>query len=406
MKKKVTSRLAPLACAVLCCSAYAGMAVAAPNEIVRGSSVQLTGVDANTGHYFRDAYQMTIDKINALGGVKVDGKTYKLVLKLYDNQSDVNLSVRQYVQLVTKDKVNFLLGPFSSKFTIADSAISEKYQIPMVEDGGASNQIFSRKFKYIFGTLAPATYYFRSTVDMLAHLKPAPKSVALVYADDAFDISVAQGTRALLKAAKQNVIMDERYSANTNNFTTLLSEIKAKHPDVVLVGGLETEIVNFVRQAKSLNVSPKLYSFTVGVTSEDFRKNLGKDANYAFGMTEWFPNESLKDRWFKDGAQFAKAFEARYHYEPDYHVGSGVAGIETLVTAIEKANSLDPKKVRDAIAASDFNSLYGKIAFNNAGQISLDQTAVQVQGGEIKPVYDGKEFVDQPLYPMPAWSAR
>lgn len=92
--------------------------------------------------------------------------------------------------------------------------------------------------------------------------------------------------------------------------------------------------------------------------------------------------------------------------EPDYHVGSGVAGIETLVTAIEKANSLDPKKVRDAIAASDFNSLYGKIAFNNAGQISLDQTAVQVQGGEIKPVYDGKEFVDQPLYPMPAWSAR
>ena len=404
--RKTTLRLTPLILAALCCGAFTGAAAAEPGVILLGSSMQLTGVDANTGHYFRDAYQMAIDRINQQGGVKVGGKTYKLALKLYDNQSDVNLSVRQYVQLATKDKVNFLLGPFSSKFTIADSAISEKYQIPMVEDGGASNQIFSRHFKYIFGTLAPATNYFRSTVAMLPHLKPAPKSVALVYADDAFDISVAKGTRALLKAAGQNVIVDERYSANTNNFSTLLSQIKSKHPDVVLVGGLETEIVNFVRQAKSLNVSPKMYSFTVGVTSEDFRKNLGKDANYAFGMTEWFPNAALKDRWFGDGAQFAKAFEARYHYEPDYHVGSGVAGIETLVNAIEKANSLDPKKVRDAIAASDFDSLYGKIAFNKEGQISLDQTAVQVQDGQIKPIYDGEKFINQPMYPMPAWSAR
>ena len=84
----------------------------------------------------------------------------KLVLKLYDNQSDVNLSVRQYTQLVSQDKVNLLLGPFASNFALADSAVSEKYRIPMVQGGGASDQIFSRGFKYIFGTLAPATNYF------------------------------------------------------------------------------------------------------------------------------------------------------------------------------------------------------------------------------------------------------
>src|SRR6476646_8004092 len=100
-------------------------------DIVLGASVQLTGPVANTGRYYKDAYEFAIDKINAAGGVKVGNTKRKLVLKLYDNQSDVNLSVRQYTQLVSQDKVNFLLGPFASNFALADSAVSEKYRIPM-----------------------------------------------------------------------------------------------------------------------------------------------------------------------------------------------------------------------------------------------------------------------------------
>ncbi|MEO6960010.1 MAG: ABC transporter substrate-binding protein, partial [Burkholderiaceae bacterium] len=183
-------------------------AQAAPAEIVLGTSVQLTGADANTGRYYQDAYKFAIDKINEAGGIKVDGKPYKLTLKLYDNQSDVNLSVRQYTQLVTQDKVNFLLGGFASNFSVADSAVSEKYKVPMVQGGGASDQIFSRGFKYIFGTLPAASNYFGSTIAMLKQVKPAPESVALLYADDSFDVSVAKGTRPLLKAAGLNVVMD------------------------------------------------------------------------------------------------------------------------------------------------------------------------------------------------------
>src|SRR6266542_5833635 len=132
-------------------------------DIVLGASVQLTGPSANTGRYYKDAYEFAIDKINEAGGVTVGGEKRKLALKIYDNQSDVNLSVRQYTQLVSQDKVDLLLGPFASNFALADSAVSEKYQIPMVQGGGASDQIFSRKFKYIFGTLAPASNYFGST---------------------------------------------------------------------------------------------------------------------------------------------------------------------------------------------------------------------------------------------------
>src|SRR3546814_18549791 len=93
-------------------------------------------------------------------------------------------------------------------------------------------------------------------------------------------------------------------------------------------------------------------------------------------MTAWLPNPSLKDQWFGDAQQFAAAYKAKYDYAPDYHAASGVADVETIVKAIEKADSLDPKKVRNAIAASNFKSLYGTIAFGKNGQISLDQTVV------------------------------
>ena len=384
----------------------AGAASAAAQDVVLGASVQLTGPVANTGRYYRDAYQIAVDKINAAGGAKVGGASHKLALKIYDNQSDVNLSVRQYTQLVSQDKVDLLLGPFASNFALADSAVSEKYQMPMVQGGGASDQIFSRGFKYIFGTLAPATNYFGSTIEMFKSLKPAPQSVALLYADDAFDVSVAEGTRPKLKAASLNVIMDERYSTNATDFSSLLSQIKSKNADVVLVAGHETEILNFIRQAKSLAASPKFYSFTVGVPSEDFRKALGKDADYAFGMTAWLPSAALKDRWFGDAQQFANEYKARFGYDPDYHAASGVADVEALVHAMETAGSTDPKKVRDALAKTKFDSLYGPIAFDAHGQIDLPQIVIQVQGSELAEIYNASGFVKQPKYPMPSWNAR
>src|SRR6185437_7280511 len=288
---------------------------------------------------------------------KVGGAQSKIALKLLDNQSDVNLSVRQYAQLLSQDKVNFLLGPFASNFVLADSSIAEKAQVPMVQGGGASDEIYTRSYKYIFGTLPAASDYFGSTIEAMAKLSPAPKTVALLYADDSFDVSVA------------------------------LSQIKSANAEAVLVAGHETEVLNFIRQAKSLGVSPKLYSFTVGVPSADFRHALGKDANGASGMTAWLPSTSLKDPWFGDAEAFARDWKAKFGYDPDYHAAAGVAAVEAFVKAIEAAGSTDPKKVRDALAKVSFDSLYGHIAFNDKGQISLPQIMIQIQNDKVVPIF-------------------
>jgi len=123
-------------------------------------------------------------------------------------------------------------------------------------------------------------------------------------------------------------------------------------------------------------------------------------------MTPWLPNAVLKDRWFGDAQQFTNEYKAKFGYDPDYHAASGAADVETLVQAMEDANSLDPQKVRDALARTKFDSLYGPIAFNANGQIELPQMVIQVQGDSIVEIYGLKGLVKQPKYPMPAWNQR
>ena len=380
-------------------------AFAQDNVITLGAAVQQTGKQSNTGRYYADAYHLAIDTINAKGGVKVGDKTYKLALKIYDNQSDPSLAVRQYVQLITSDKVNFLLGPFASNFVLDTSSVAEKYQVPMIEGGGASGQIFARGYKYVFGTLPPAGDYYASTIEMLGKLDPKPTTAALVAADDSFDVSVAKGTRAHLKDAGIDLTVDEKFADGNGEFSSILSLIKSKNPDVILWTGHENDGLNFIRQMKSLDVNPKLYALTVGVPTADFRSSLKNDANYAFGMTTWLPDEHLTDQWFGNAVEFAKAYKAKYGFDADYHAASAAADVETYAVALAKAGSLDPAKVRDAITSVNFQSLYARVKYGANGQIVLPQVVVQVQDGKVVPIY-ASDFLNKPAYPVPAWSSR
>ncbi len=382
------------------------VALAQTKIVTLGASLQLTGNNANLGRYFRDGYQVAVDRINEKGGIAIGGVTYRLALRVLDNQSDLNLGVQQYVQLVTRDKVDFLLGPYSSNDTLNDSSVAEKYRIPMVQGGGAAALIFSRGYKYLFGTAPPAENYFGSTVEMMTKLDPRPRTIALLAADDAFDVSLAKGTRALAAHYGFDIVTDQQYSEHNTDFSATLALVKSKAPDAILWGGHETEALNFIRQAKSLDVNARdMFAITVGVPSADFRKALGKDAEYAFGMSPWLASPLLHDQWFGDGAQFARLFQQRFGYEADYHVASAVSDVETFAYALEAAGTLDKDAVRDAIVKSDFECVYAHVRFGETGQIDLPQIVIQVQDGKIVPIYTD-HFLNKPRYPLPPWGKR
>jgi branched-chain amino acid transport system substrate-binding protein len=376
------------------------------DTIVLGAAVSQTGKYAREGKFYVDAYQMVVDAINKAGGVRVGGKAYKLELKMYDDQSDPNLSARLYTRLVTSDKVNFLLGPYSSGITIPASSVSEKYEIPMIQGGGASGQIFSRGYKYIFGTLPKAEFYFQSAVEVAAKMNPPVKTAALLYSNEAFDRSVGEGTREWLKDQKVEKVYDEEYQPATQDFTSILAVIKNKNPDMILLAGHEENCLNFIRQAQAADVSPKMWVFTVGPPTADFRKTLGKAADYAYGITPWLEDMEVGGEIFRSAKEFGKQFRERFGYEADYHVASGAADVLIYKSAIEKANSLDPKQVRNAIASLDVETLYGRVKFEPTGQIAMGQVLIQIQEGKVVPIYVAGKFVGKPVYPMPKWSQR
>jgi branched-chain amino acid transport system substrate-binding protein len=378
----------------------------AADEIVLGSAISQTGKYAREGKFYVDAYTLTVDAINKAGGVKVGGKPYKLALKLYDDQSDPNLSVRLFTKLVTSDKVNFLLGPYSSGITIPASAVAEKYEVPMVQGGGASGKIFDRGYKYIFGTLPKAELYFQAAIEAAVKMTPRVQTAALLYSNEAFDRSVADGARQWLKEQKVDKVYDEEYQPATQDFTSILAVIKSKNPDLILVAGHEENALNFIRQSQAADVNPKMDVFTVGPPTGDFRKTLGKAAEYVYGITPWLPDMDVGGEIFKTARDFARQFEGRFGYQADYHVASGAADVLAFKFAIEKADALDPKKVRDALAALDVETLYGRLKFEPTGQIAMSQVLVQIEDGKLVPIYAAGKMVGKAVYPTPRWSQR
>jgi branched-chain amino acid transport system substrate-binding protein len=383
---------------------FGHFAQAAKKEIKLGCAISFTGKNSRSGKLYRDSYDMAVEQINKKGGVKVGSDTYQLKIVYYDDESDPTKSSKLVEKLIAEDKVDFLLGPYSSGITIPDSLVAQRYKVPMIEGGGASGKIFSRGNEYIFGTLPPAGQYFKSTLEMLKTFSPAPKTIAILYSDDKFDVSVAEGTDKLAKEMAFDVVLYEKYAEGATDFNSILTKIKALKADVVLVAGHTEESLNFTQQAKELNVSPKLISMTVGPSEADFRKSLGKDAEYIYGVASWSTQMNFIGYLFNDTKEFVKLFKEKFNYDPDYHNASGIADVAIFKDAIERAGTLDKEKVRDAIAATNLSTIYGRVQFSDNGQIKGTSVVLQILGGEIYQVYPNG--VKEPVYPFPSWKMR
>lgn len=384
---------------------FGPVAGAASMKVLKlGCAISYTGAKSRSGKLYRDSYDMAVEKINENGGVKVGNENYELKIVYYDDKSDPTESSKLVEKLIAEDEVNFLLGPYSSGITIPDSLVAQRYRIPMIEGGGASGKIFSRGNKYIFGTLPPAGQYFKSTLEMLETFNPAPKTIAILYSDDKFDVSVAEGTKKLAEPMGFKVAVYEKYAEHATDFTSILTKIKAAKTDVVLVSGHTEESLNFTQQAKELNVCPKIISMTVGPSEADFRKSLGKDANYIYGVASWSTQMNFDGYLFNNTQEFVKEFKAKFDYDPDYHNASGIADVAVFKDAVERAGTLDPQKVRDAVAATKLDTIYGHVEFSENGQIKGTSVVLQILGGQIYQVFPNG--VKQAVYPVKCWKDR
>jgi branched-chain amino acid transport system substrate-binding protein len=384
-------------------------ASAADGTIVFGAALAATGSTAREGELTKEGYDFWKDYINSHGGLKVGGKTYNVDIKYADDESNPQTAARLVEKFVSEDKVNFILGPYGSANSATAATAVERLKVPMVEGNGAAQSIFSQGFKYTFAVLAPGTKYLQGVLEMAQTLKPRPKTVAIATANDAFSVEVGTGAAAYATAHGLNVIYNNKYPANTTDVSAVVSGIKAVNPDIILNGGHLDEALLLQRTFKEQNVNAKIFGYSVGPDTPDYRKTLGKDANWVFGGTQWSPTAKYKGAagFIGDSKVYAAEFAKKYGHIPDYHNAESTAACLAFQYAIERAGSLDPLKVRDALQKLDVVTFYGILKFDNRGINMYKPMAVnQIQNGNLMTVWPLGVQNAQPMYPTPAWSAR
>ena len=389
----------------------ASLPALAADTIVFGAAISITGKTAKEGEYTRDGYQFAIDKINEMGGIQIGGKKYTVALKFYDDETKPERTAQLIEKLINEDKVHLLLGPYGSSPTGTAAPIAERYKVPMVEANGAAESVFSKGYTYSFMILSPAKLYLRGIIDVVRSKDPTVKTVAILGENESFSKEVAQGAAEYAKEKGMEVVYDELYPSNAQDVSALLTAIKGKNAQVILGSGHLQDSLLIVKQARDLNVSPKAMGFSVGPSSPEFRANLGKSADYIYGATQW--TEALRyngsDPW-KTPKAFGDAFRAKH---PDYkvipyQVAESAVAVIAYQKAIEKAGSLDPPKVRDALAAIDLSTFYGRVKFDSRGVNVFKPMAVeQYQPDGNKYTVWPQDVAEKPvLYPMPAWGKR
>ncbi len=384
-------------------------AVSFAGTITFGAAVSLTGKTSNEGKYTKDGYDLAVEAINNAGGVKVGDKFYKIALKIYDDESNADTSAKLTEKLITEDNVNLLLGPYGSGPTFNATVIAEKYKVPMVEANGAAENIFSRGFKYTFGILSPGKNYLRGVLEMALQLDPNLKTVAILVENDNFSLEVADGAKQYAESKGLRVVYNEKYPSATKDVSSLVTVVKGLNPDVILGAGHLQDAILIVQTIKNLGVNPKALALSVGPATPEFRDSLKKDADYIFTGAQWTSALKLNgDDVFKTPENYTKLFMQKYPYEPPYQAAESSAALITYQKAIEKAGSLDPEKVREALAKLEFTSFYGLIKFDERGiNIYKPMAVEQLQtDGKKHTVYPPEVAEAKPQFPMPAWDKR
>jgi len=379
------------------------------NTIVFGAALAATGATAREGQLTKEGYEFWKDYVNGHGGLKIGGKTYKVDISYADDESNPQTAARLVEKFVSQDHVNFILGPYGSPNTATAAAVVERLKVPMVEGNGAAESIFNQGYKYTFAVLAPGRRYLEGVLDMALHEKNPPRTVAIATANDAFSVEVGQGAADWATAHHMQVVYNNKYPANATDVSAVVSAIKAANPDVILNGGHLGEALLLHRTFKEQNVNAKIYAYSVGPDTPDFRKALGKDADYVFGGTQWSPTAKYKGApgFIGDSKVYAAAFDKKYGHIPDYHNAESTAACLAFQYALEKAGSLDPQKVRDALAALDVVTFYGLLKFDSRGINIWKPMAVnQIQKDVLKTVWPTGVQDAQPEYPTPPWSSR
>jgi branched-chain amino acid transport system substrate-binding protein len=382
-----------------------------------GVITSLSGDLATGGNVTKRGYDLWAEEVNKTGGIDIKGTKYQVKLFYGDAQSKPDQGASAAERLATQEKVDFVLGPYSSGVTLAAAPVLEKYKIPMITGSAESPLIWQQKFFYTFGTIPPVNYTGATPIKTLKGLKPSPQTAVILGSNDTFSKATAEAFRDAAEAAGIKVRKFNIVPAG-QDLTPFMSAVKVLRPDLVAFGGHDEELINLVKSLRQINYTPKALLMHYGVTEPAFVQALGKDADQVFGASVWTETVHSKgDILWPDAASYAQAAKKAYNVDADYtQAGSTVAGIafQAALQSVGAAPPLDQAKREALIKALeklDIQTFYGRLKFATEGQyyhanVGITPLTIQIQNDKTVIVGPKEDAQAAPQYPMTPWDKR
>ena len=404
----------------------------APEFIKIGLVAPLTGAASTTGNDMLQAATLAVEEKNANGGVYVKEYDKKIPIKLIkgDTETSREGGVKAVTKLITEDKVDILVGGFSSGITYADQVVAAQYKVPFIITG-ASTPLVTRRTdidtSYMFHHCPTTDDYPEATMLFLDQVvRPAinkkfnyPEDrklrLAILYQDSKYGEGVLEGTEKAIEkhGLKIEIVAKEKFKMGETDFRTVLTAIKAKDPDVVYPAAFLNEQAPIVIQGRrdvGLNV---IYLSVECNDDPDYYKAVQKWGEYSIMESRFSPYTVPKGDIANNIKKFKEAFRKKYSAEPSMMGSSTYEGIYIAAKAIENAGSLDKSKIRDALENLEMPQIIeamkgGVIKFSkdyheSKFELYMQQLFWDESIGEVRPKIVHPENLKETDFVLPEW---
>ncbi|MGA8019433.1 MAG: ABC transporter substrate-binding protein, partial [Desulfobacterales bacterium] len=351
-----------------------GTGLQAAEKVVRiGNIIPLSGPSASVGQQGKNAREMAVEEINAAGGIKSLGGA-KLEMLYADSESKPEKGVSEAERMINTEKVHLLTGCWNSAVTYPTTAVAERYGIPFVVPVSVADKITEQGFKTVFRIAAKDSWWTRDQFaflkDMQEEFKTEIKTLAFVYENGDWGKGFADQWRTLAEKNGYKIVLDEPYPSTTTDLSPVVQKIRRARPDVLMLVSNAADAILLTNTLADYKVKPKaIIASGGGHADPSFLKATGSNARYLFDIVEWETDVN------KPGVkEINEKFKARYGYNLAGESVDAYIAMYVIKDALERAGSLDPVKIREALAKTNLRSgpamiaSYDAIEFDATGQ--------------------------------------
>ncbi|NLK20825.1 MAG: ABC transporter substrate-binding protein [Epulopiscium sp.] len=339
------------------------------DEIKIGGIAPLTGNVAVYGVAADRGAKLAIEEINAAGGIL--NKQIKYIV--YDDKGDTTEAVNAYKKLTSNDKVDAIFGAVTSKPTLSVTPLAAKDNIPMISPTATALEV-TEAGPNIFRACFIDPYQGEIMAKFAVEDLKAGKAAVVYNTADDYSVGVAEAFKAAFEANGAEIVSYEGYNGDDKDFKAVLTNVKAKDPEVLFIPDYYNTVGLIAQQAREVGISAALLG------ADGWDGVIGVNAEAVEGA--YFCNHYSTDDTASQVQDFLTAYKEKYDEDPVSFAALGYDAIKILAAAIEKAGSTDKKAVAEALSETNITSVTGTVTFDENRNPVKEVSIIKIEDGK------------------------